>query len=65
MKFFSPKPSITPAEAAAGLGAREFVLVDVRAPDELAASRVRGAVNMRGGVIAWTRAELPLSRQAS
>jgi rhodanese-related sulfurtransferase len=46
VKFFSPKPSITPAEAAAGLGAHELVLVDVRQPDELAAGRVRGAVNI-------------------
>ncbi len=110
MKFLSPKPSITPAQAAEGLGARELVLVDVRQPDELAGGRVRGAVNIplgqlgsrlpeldaerrvaflchtgarstratsialkagydavnvRGGVIAWTGAGLPLSRSAS
>ena len=77
---------MTPAEGAAGLGARKLVLVDVRAPNEPAAGRVRGAVNIplgqlgsrlpeldgerrvvnvRGGVIAWTRAGLPLFLEGS
>jgi rhodanese-related sulfurtransferase len=46
VKFFSRKPTITPEEAAAGLGARALVLVDVRQPGELAAGSVHGAINI-------------------
>ncbi len=46
MKLFSPKTSITPPETAAGLGARQLVLVDIRQPDELTAGRVDGAINI-------------------
>jgi rhodanese-related sulfurtransferase len=105
--FFTRKPSITPGQAAAGVATRELVIVDVRQPAELRASRARGAVNIpltqlrarlhelepgrqvaflchsgarssrataiaikagydavnvRGGMIAWNRAGLPLSR---
>jgi rhodanese-related sulfurtransferase len=105
--FFTPKPSITPEQAAAGVARHELTLVDVRQPAELRAGLVRGAlnipltqlrarlhelehdrqvaflchsgarssrataialkagydaVNVRGGMIAWNRAGLPLSR---
>ena len=105
--FFTPKPSITPEQAAAGVARHELTLVDVRQPAELRAGRVRGAlnipltqlrarlhelehdrqvaflchsgarssrataialkagydaVNVRGGMIAWNRAGLPLTR---
>ncbi len=105
--LFARKPSITPQEAAAGIAARELVLVDVRQAAELRGGRIRGAthipltelrirlaeidpgrrvaflchsgarssratglalksgydaVNVRGGVMAWQRAGLPLAR---
>jgi len=105
--LFSRKPSITPAQAAAGLAGRELVLVDVRQTFEVERGRIHGAINIplgqlrgrlpeldcdrpvaflchsgarssratgiaikagydaanvRGGIIGWSRAGLPLTR---
>ena len=105
--LFGGKPSVTAAQAAAGLASRQLLLVDVRQPVELRTGRIRGsvniplaqlrgrlgelegdrqvaflchsgarssratklaikagydAVNVRGGMIAWNRAGLPLTR---
>lgn len=37
---------ITPRDAAAGLGANELILIDVREPEELALASIEGAVHI-------------------
>lgn len=63
MRFFSAKPTITPEEAAAGLDARALVLVDVRQPGELAAGRVRGAINIPLGQLGSRLGEIDSDRR--
>jgi rhodanese-related sulfurtransferase len=52
--LFSRAKSLTPSDAAAAPARGELQLIDVRKPAELGEARVKG------GVIAWERAGLPL-----
>ena len=45
--FGAPKTTdLTPRQVKAGLDAREILLIDVREPDEFAAERIDGALNL-------------------
>lgn len=45
--FSTPKTKdLTPQQVKAGLEAREILLIDVREPDEFAAEKIAGAVNI-------------------
>lgn len=45
--FGAPKTQdLTPAQVKAALDAREILLIDVREPDEFAAEKIAGAVNI-------------------
>ena len=63
--FFTHKPSITPAEASAGLASSGLVLVDVRQPRELQRGRVRGSLNIPLGQLRDRLHELDRDRQVA